>query len=171
MDASCRLARRLLPVVLAALMASGCVAVDPGPGQPSTHPSLAPAAAMPPVELAEASQPPARWALADTGPDHPRKHHRAHQRGHDHEGGRQLPPPVRRHVEHTERQAAAEPVAPPRRRHPAAAAPKPTHRSAPRRTHRPETAAAYDMRNLCRAAADNQVNAAIVDLCQDTYGH
>ncbi|MER5509306.1 hypothetical protein ABT052_28815 [Streptomyces sp. NPDC002766] len=172
MDASCRLARRFLPVVLAVLMAaSGCVTVAPGPKQPGSHPRLVPAAARPAVELAEASPPTARTALADTGPDRHREHHRrAHdKRGHDHERGRRLQLPLRRQAGHAEHLAAAEPAVPLHRRQPAAA-PKPAHRSAPRRTHRLPTAPTSDMRTLCRAAADDQVNAAIVDLCQDTYG-
>ncbi|MET9915274.1 hypothetical protein ABZZ74_53170 [Streptomyces sp. NPDC006476] len=170
MDASCRLTRRFLPVVLTALMAaSGCVTAGTGPKQPNSHARLAPAATRPAVELDEASPPPARTALAKTGADRPRKHHRRlhEERGHDQERGRRLPPPVRRPARHAERQLAAGSAAPFHRRQPAAA-PKLAHRSAP---HRTSMTATYDMRTICRAAAENRVNAAIVDLCQATYGH
>lgn len=158
------LPRRVGSLVLAALATlavSGCVSVDSTAPAPKPRPSVAPAALRPAVLAVEEPQPSARTALVDTGTRHPRKRHTGPVH-HDQKQptGQGHPAP------------AVEAPAPQQPRHPAAA---PKHRQpAPqpkRRADRPNAAASYDMRSLCRAAADHQVNAGIVDLCQDTYGH
>ncbi|MGX9891401.1 hypothetical protein [Streptomyces sp. NPDC002276] len=173
--------RRFLPLVLAAVFAvPGCVSVTP---QATTHPqapALAPAALRTaPAPTAEESaalapddaQPSARSALVDTGPRSPQTRHDRHE-----EPRRAEHPAVPEPRRHRDRPRAAVPP-PPHRRQAARPEPRPRHRAHPQhrtqpqhRTPRTGPGSGYDMRPLCRAAADHSVNSGIVTLCRNSYG-
>ncbi|WP_307787266.1 MULTISPECIES: hypothetical protein [Streptomyces] len=153
------MSRRLLPLLVAALMSvAGCTTVSsrPTPGAaPERHP-----AARPSVLQAPPREPSARAALVRTGHGRPAGHGTAAEHTRN-------PGPGRRRVPATPPRAQA-PAAPPVLRHrperpPVRRRPAPRPRPASRRP------AVTHMRDLCRQA-DGVAAPEIARLCHDTYG-
>ncbi|MFF4709622.1 hypothetical protein [Streptomyces sp. NPDC001297] len=171
--------RRFLPLILAAVFAvPGCVSVAPDTTRPPQAPSLAPAAlrtaAVSAVEenagrALDDPQPSARTGLVDTGTRPPRVHQAPHQ-PQRHEAPRRTEQLAPANRPHPYRPRAAAPHPMPRHQ---PARPAPRHRAQPHPRHRtPSTgpAGGVDMRTLCHAAADQQLNPGIVAMCHNTYG-
>lgn len=162
--------RRILPLMLAALFAvPGCVSVHPPAAGPRPAPGTASPAAhttpAPHIEEAEA----ARTALVDTRPEpQPRKARPApnaekHQAD-EHQAAVYEPSPARRRTAApTKPRPAQQPAAPRKTARP------PAHR--PTHHHAPRAQSTYDMKVLCRSAADTNVSPAIVSLCRSSYGN
>ncbi|MFF9850916.1 hypothetical protein [Streptomyces litmocidini] len=171
-------ARRTAFLLLAALLATGCVAVPHGsaPGPPARPGGLAPAADRPPAPLPAwpaPTEPAPREALAPTD-------------------SRPTPRPARTPARKAAVPAAEGPAArrphardtAPHRPHTTAGEPgRPTHGrsgTTPRSSHRNRPAPARpqprtderppEMRRLCRQAEDIQAPMGAADLCRSLYG-